>query len=311
MRILIAIVAVAAQAALAASPPSQSALDFMLGELIGKCLIVRCQVFRGSVLTDAPKSGEAITLRVEEPLFGVEPGTSTLEIPYQPEVSIYSLRAGHGVPWAGVTVSHNSEFTVVLAGSGPRVPNSYMGFRPNSVVFVAAGGRSEAIVRLLAMEAEKIEDSPAGIVDAVASLAGEPRPALSGYLTVYLDIRETAVDPDLECVLLSRMVGSPSLPNESLGFVLAPLVANYFRLAVSTRSEVVQRLASFGQGAGGEPAAALFNALGRIAEFDHSVAGMIGPLALDALTENYRALIKRGKIPANRSFETELGKAHE
>jgi hypothetical protein len=38
---------------------------------------------------------------------------------------------------------------------------------------------------------------------------------------------------------------------------------------------------------------------------------MIGPLALDALTENYRALIKRGKIPANRSFETELGKAHE
>lgn len=48
----------------------QADKNFALGEVVGHCLVVKCQVFRGTLLTDSLKPGEPAMVRVEEWLFG-------------------------------------------------------------------------------------------------------------------------------------------------------------------------------------------------------------------------------------------------
>jgi hypothetical protein len=82
MRFLSYLTALILTASIAAADTATDQLreDHNVGDAVGLCFVAGCQVFRGVVATDAPKSGEAVTIRVAEaslecPLFQ-RPSTS-------------------------------------------------------------------------------------------------------------------------------------------------------------------------------------------------------------------------------------------
>jgi hypothetical protein len=61
----------------------QAAAEYGLGTNVGYCFVAKCQVFRGFLLTDSPKSGEPVTVRVDRVSFGPPIKFENITIPYE------------------------------------------------------------------------------------------------------------------------------------------------------------------------------------------------------------------------------------
>jgi hypothetical protein len=94
---------------------NQELQDFDLGTLAGACLVVRCQVFRGTMLTDSPRSGEPVAIRVTEWLFGERSTNDTVLVPYEDMKASQDKLGGTGMTWWRAHTSPREPITVLMA----------------------------------------------------------------------------------------------------------------------------------------------------------------------------------------------------
>jgi len=100
MKFLIAVfgLALSTTPGMADDGPGQAAGDFEAGQELGYCVAAGCQVFRGLVAGDSFASGQPVTVRIEEWLFGAPASPpETAAVPYEDHV-----RNGDR-PWRGRT----------------------------------------------------------------------------------------------------------------------------------------------------------------------------------------------------------------
>ena len=68
---------------LVASAASAGALqDYVVGRIVAQCVAGPCHVFRGTIVTDSPQSGQPVRVRVEQTLHGTGAKESIIALPY-------------------------------------------------------------------------------------------------------------------------------------------------------------------------------------------------------------------------------------
>src|SRR5437016_7599155 len=65
-----------------ATKPSQAEDDYALGWAVGQCLVLKCEVFRGYLLTQVPGPQKLVQIRVVDRLFGMSSVLETIGVPY-------------------------------------------------------------------------------------------------------------------------------------------------------------------------------------------------------------------------------------
>jgi len=159
---------------------------------------LKCEVFRGVVVTDALESGEPVTVRVEEPLFGMPAPPRTVDLP-----SPYEMRDSNLVAaWSTVKVAKGLPITVVVT-----LQNGLSGVAGNPVIVTSDEHRA-GVVRSVTEEELLLNRSPQLVSEAVASLSQDPNPALAGYLFSRLVYRTAASQPEIVCRLLLQMLSN-------------------------------------------------------------------------------------------------------
>lgn len=281
----------------------QAAGDYSLGAGVGYCVVAKCQVFQGLLLTDPPKSGEPVTVRVTRVLFGPPITLENVRVPYEDFDHAHGGDGGGALAaaWMKVKMLGNTPVTVVLGLE--------RGFAvlPGEPVVVTSDERDSETIRSVAEEASRLEDSPDLISTDVASLSRSPNPALAGYLFVSLVFSNPSMQRDLRSSLLSQVLVSPSVPDERLQEIVGWLQSGYPSLSPTGRSALVRRLVDLGQQSNAEAAKAAYYGLVQIAKWDDTVATLVSPAALGGLRSAYRTMVSKGRIPRNPELETALG----
>ena len=275
--------------------------DFGLGRRIGECLVAKCKVIEGFLLTEFPTPGEPVAVRIDRVLFGPASEQGIVQLPYEepnnPRTSSHSPQRA----WRGVMFSRNAPVTVAIA------LEQYADVKAGSPFLVVSSDRSSEVLRYLTATAARLELHPCGVSDLVASLSRKPDLGLAGYLYVYLADSVALRNPELAATLLAQMIGSPSTPPQVWEEMAAYTRREYYRLPPSGRSAMVKRFAELGQHADVRAAVAAFRSLDRIGSFDNSVWAMVPRDALKGLGSRYRTAVETGKMPRNQSLEKELG----
>jgi hypothetical protein len=281
-----------------AAPRGRELEEYMLGKAVGFCLVVRCQVFRGVVLTVSPEPNEPITVSVDEALFGMIDIPGAVKLPYHDDPRNGDKGAYLAAAWARANVTRNSSVTVVLA------LEKGFGVFPGEPSIVTSDERDAVIIRSLADQARRLGESPELVSDRVASLSRDPSPALAGYLFTYLAFGKASYPRELWATLLSELVGSLVADQ---GLAAGFLVAQYQSLQPPTQVIVIAHLTEFAQRPDLEVAKAAFHGLAEIASLDHSVPAMIPQAAMAGLEDAYRDRVKKGSMPRDHSLEQGLG----
>jgi hypothetical protein len=283
-----------------AAPLSQELRDYELGSAAGRCLAVQCQIFRGTIVTEAPKSGEPIIIRVEEALFGISGPTNTVRVPHD---ATHYGDAGSlfDMAWARATIKKDAQVTVVLgAGRG-------FGVLPGEPAVVTSNERDAGIIRFLVQETSRLRSSPDLISQEVASLSGNPNPALAAYLFAYLSLGKTEYPRELTATLYTRLLGHLRGATDEEFAASAFLPSLYKDLPPSGQAAIVVRLAELAQGTDSDLGGAAIHGLGRIVSRDPSAHIMLPPGSTSGLESAYRALVEKGSIKRDAMLETELG----
>jgi hypothetical protein len=271
-----------------------------LGEQVGQCLVAKCQVFRGRLLTTSPKSGTSVTIRVEEMWFGPDSGAEEIVVPYSAELPLREAPVMPGTAWMRVDVSGNSPLTVVLAGE------KIFAVKPGEPVRVTSDNTESNIIHSLTEEARLLERSPGTVSEAVASVSAGGDPALAGYLSAVV-WRVMIKDPDLGSALYQKLLGSPSAPPEAWNEIAGQIGLNYHRLSGSGKSAVIRRFTELAQESDARAAKVGFNYLARLANSHSEVPTLIPPAALTGLSNSYRSLVQGGGLQRNQQLESQLG----
>jgi hypothetical protein len=292
--------------ALFAQVRSETARDYGWGRMVGDCLVSKCQIFRGFLLTESLKSGEFASVRVAEQLVGPPIGTETVEVPYGDPNDVRMSGVSPNRAWrGGVTFSRNAPVMVALALED----NPYA--KAGQPMLVTSDEHCSAIIRTLVADAAHLETVPDGISSTVASLARDPNPALAGYLYAHLTRREIVDKPELECALLLQMVGSPSVPPEAWTEIALEARTQYHRLSTTGKTTLGRRFLQLCQDPDKRIAAASFKALAGMGSFDDPAWQSIEPSSIQKFTTVYRALVMKGAIPRNQPLEAGLGIKYE
>jgi len=307
--VLIGLAVLNPRSAVPARAPSQAEQDYIIGSRVGRCLVLQCQVFRGSFKANAGPPGDSVTVRVEELISGPSPKTGEISIPY---AQFQEGNSGDGgqplaMAWASVKVAHNTSVTIVLA------LESGWGVRAGLPVFITSNEKEIGTIRSLVEESSRLEHSPMQVSSSVASLSRTPNPALAGYLAVYLTWSKALSNREFSADLLSQIFGNPSVPDAAADDLVFSLLGKYHGLPAESgvRGTIVRRLTQVGQQPGRHAAVSAIQGLARLVGSDESVRTMPSETALEGLANNYRGLVKRGSIPRNPTFETGLAIKYE
>jgi hypothetical protein len=279
-------------------PQSHESEDYELGSALGSCLAVKCQVFRGAILSDSPKSGEPIMISVEEGLIGVPGDTKTISIPFEIAHGAGDNGSLINAVWARAKISKSSAVTVVLA------LEKVSGF-PGLQALVTSGERDTGIIRTLVAEEQRLQDSPDQVYSLLASLSGTPNPAMAGFLRPHVTGSRKLSIEQKSSLFLELF---PSLKGDDLGFFSSLVVSyNYPHLPPSSQVAMIQRLAELAQQPDPELSMAALRGLIQIGKYDHSALMTIPAASLAGLESLYRASVQKKSIPREPSFEAELG----
>src|SRR5580658_2067656 len=121
MRSFLSLIAIALSASLSAAGarrvPTQTESEFGLGNGVGRCLVHKCLVFHGFILSALPKTGDPVAVQVEEWLHGAAADGEPMMVPYEefPEHSSGDGGFAVATAWQRVKISPNEPVTVVLA----------------------------------------------------------------------------------------------------------------------------------------------------------------------------------------------------
>jgi hypothetical protein len=274
-----------------AAPLSEASEDYGLGKMVGLCMAVECQAFRGFVSRAPTKSGDLVPIDIDEALSDIPAGAQTIAIPYTDASA-----------WARVSLTRNSPVTVVL-GRGRN-----FGVIPGEPVIVTSSERDTVIIRsLIALTDQLRRSTPTQISALVATLLDDSNPAITGYLYGYLVFGKTNYPKELAAALMSQLLGSLLNPVDEELVAAGFLVSLYPSLPPSAQAKIVSRLSELAQRSDLSLAKAAFRGLARIASLDSSVPSMIPAASLAKLEEAYSALVTKEAAIRDRSLEEMLG----
>jgi hypothetical protein len=282
---------------------AQAPLDptgFGLGERVGRCLVARCAVIRGSLLTEKPISGSAVRFKITETILGSTGQTDTVDLPYQDPADFQKSITELQFAWSGggrVAFATNSEVTVVLALEDN--PLAHAG----DPILVTSNDAVASALRKLAADAKRLESAPNLVSDAVASLGRVSDGPLAGYLFVYLSTRTIAKEPDLAISLLLQLIASPSVPSSALRQIVAELGLDYYGLSPASRIAVIKQLVDLAERPDADAAAAGFYGFAQIEVFHSEVGALITPATISELSKSYASSIRAGRLARLPSVE--------
>lgn len=286
-------------------PPRTVEQDYRLGGAIGSCLVVKCQVFSGYILSDSPKSGEAVLVQAQEVLQGGPLASETVSLSWE-------LRHTNGEPfgapldaWRNVRMSRGTPVMVLIA------LERGFGVTPGEPVLVTDTQREMEVIRGLVEKARAFESSPSAITAAVASLNHTPDPALAAYLYTFVLTSKAFTDQELHTQVLSQLVGCSSVPSDRWAELARWSILGYYALSPSAREAVVRRFTHLAQQTNVQAAAASFAGLAKIATIDDTMRTFLSPAALTGLANAYGDLQKTKKLSRLPALEIALGLEHQ
>ena len=275
-------------------------LDFGLGENVGQCLLVRCEVFRGYLLSTERKHGTPLEIRIAEPMMGDHTVDQIAQIPYSEEINLKSPFTT-GRVWRGVNLSVNSELTIVR----PMV--QLLWIPPGYPMYVTSDRRNSDLIRAITRESILLDSSADAISNRVLLLRAQPDPAVAGLIYAYLAHREFIAKPELMATLLLQMIGTASVPQTVRSEMERMILADYFRLKSNEKAEVVRGFAGFGEMADRKLSVLGFDGLFRIAKSDSSSDLALGEEIKARLAVAYRANVEEGLMQRDQVFEKKAG----
>jgi hypothetical protein len=269
--------------------------QYALGETVGNCVVAKCSIFNGYVLSDAPQPGEPITVQVNERLFaGGASISDTVRVPYADPAEPRKTPSPIAQAWEGVELQRNTLITVVLDEAG-------------APVLVTSTPRDADLVRSIASEALRLQQSPGAIGDLVASLSQADDPAMAAFAVVHLERIETTHGPDTSVTLLSQLLGSRNVPPEASEDIVDHAVLDYDRLTGGSQATLVSRLAELGKSADLRLASPGIRGLSKIGASDNSMWALVPNDARAGIAQNYRQLVTTGAMTRNPALESALG----
>jgi hypothetical protein len=290
--------------------PTQAEQDYVVGSLVSQCMVAKCQIFRGFILTDFPHPGTPEVVRVQEWLYGTS-AKETVEVPYEDDSAGHSTKDGIyrlADTWRRVSAAQNTSVTVV------QKLDNLLG-RAGEPTLITSDDRQVRLIRSLIEGEHYFKGSPDAIKQAVESLAQTPNPALAGFLDLYITFHLNPSSPDLAAQLRFEMIGSDSLPRVVFFSIAGALSGNYSGLSKSGKATLVQNLNRlvnrFAASQNPKPidaSAALAGAyaLQGIVKFDHEVASITDPSVRVALAKAYVGLVRNREMGRMDTLEAEL-----
>jgi hypothetical protein len=130
---------------------------FGFGELVGQCLVAKCRIFRGSLLTEGPALGSTVKVRVDETLFGPPIDDETIDIPYADPKAFSKTYDPLRAAWelAGdIRFTGNTPVVVLQAMERIR------GLRAGAPLLVISRQTNLPTIQLLAGVAKRLESMP-------------------------------------------------------------------------------------------------------------------------------------------------------
>jgi hypothetical protein len=160
--------------------PNGIARDYGLGLSVGTCLITKCQIFQGFLLTPSMKPGDSAVVQVAEQLFGPPLGGEVVKVPYGDPNDLFRSGESPNRAWrGGVTFSTNAPVMVTLALEDTALAKA------GQLMLVTSDEIRFAKIRFLIKEALQLEANPDAVTRnisiAVESLARNANPVLAGY----------------------------------------------------------------------------------------------------------------------------------
>src|SRR5208337_3441574 len=146
---------------------SRQVQDYVFGRTVGECLVSKCAVFTGRLLTSSPRSGEPVAVQVDVVLWGqTHHAGNVVQLPYEAAGDVSKApESDLARAWQGVSLVRNSPVTVVLA------PERIGTVSAGTPAVVTDSARESEAIRILAEQARQLETSPASISGAVSNLA--------------------------------------------------------------------------------------------------------------------------------------------
>lgn len=270
--------------------------DYEIGTQVGYCIEARCQIFRGYPLSNSLRSEGPIIFRIERWFWGEAPKSQTIAVPYKtPPGSMGGDRTE--AAWLNVDLSHDAPLTVVFA------QENGVGVYAGEPVLVISAEREADIVRRIAEEARRLENSPELLADAVAALSRTPNPAFAGYLLAHLTFSKEAMPPGLAASLVGNMLGNVSVPIEALDDMAFWFLAVSNPQGAEGRAAAIRRFADLGRQTDAHSIAAGFAGLALTANSGDPISSMISPSEIEKLKGVYRASVLKGVIRRTRSLD--------
>jgi hypothetical protein len=285
---------------LAADLPGLNDRDFDLGESVGRCLAIKCQVFTGYLLTDGPpSSGESVVIRAGQWLLGTPQTVDSVALPYATARSSGDVY-DPALTWAKVEFARNVPVIVVLP------EERGFGLQAATPVLVTSSEREINIVRSLAQETLLVERSPEVLEEAVESLRDKPNAATAGYLFAYLTLSHKNIKRGLSARLLLEMVGNPGVPATKWSGIALPAVGYSGSLSPEGRGAIVQQFVSLAKQLDTYSAKAGFTGLDLITRSGISLDTLMPRVMLNTLAEKYCALLATGVIDRSSALESQF-----
>jgi hypothetical protein len=269
--------------------------DYGLGRTVGNCLVGKCRVIHGSVLTSDLDVTKTVTVRLQADAPG-----ATVSLQYADPTKNYRSAFNPGRAWRNVLLSSGQPISAVIAIDG--VP----GARQDEPVVVTSNERTAHIIDMLAGTANRLRVSPEDIAGKVASLSSEPDPALAGYLFVYITRHEVSTNPDLGARLLGLMIRSSSVPPRARGEIIRYYASDFAFLSANGRAELIERLTALALDSDAMSAVPAIRSLSGLARDSSSTRAMLSTFTIDAVARAYNFWIKKGSMRRDEGIEALL-----
>jgi hypothetical protein len=284
---------------MSARDQAQERADYSLGSVVGECLLHKCQIFTGWLETDSPKSGDPVTIRVQQPLFGPLIQANTIEVPYSSEIVVKAPYTGPAWAWRGVPLvkSRLLAFVLTLEQRG--------GHDAGEPLFISSESKATDTIAALIKEDQWLRSSPDSIADDVASLSSKKDPAAAGLLFTRLADRDLLFRPDFGAPLMLQLLGNQSVPSDVWRMIKGEVVVSYYGLSDDRKAAIVSGFRRLIQSPDPHAALAAFEGLWDISQFDSSARVSEGDLI--RLRGTYLDLLKDKSEYRQQQVEAKLG----
>lgn len=320
--------AMALTAALSAGAKGMNPIDqdntnplkrFALGQQLGRCLTRGCVVFSASIVALGRSEKAPGEVDPERATMLRTVDVKVLEWLYRKDIAAASpdpLRLQHAAPpalsktglgpwtvWDGVHLEVGGPLLVARWTGAAQRPTWFD--RPEDVGFATSDPALFASVREVTAQQRRFERDPHDVTVVARRMREKNDPLFSAYLLTYLTDHEAVRDVDRAASLLGSLIGQATPPGRTL--IADWLASSFYRLAKTTRKELVDTLLAAAAGDDAGSAAPALRTLIRLGDQKllELPASLTGPTR-QKIVEAYRAQQASDKA-AHPEFEWQLG----